>query len=285
MDKHFEEYQHYGQCLCVTNGMVELKIPLQFGIRIIYCALTGRENMFYEQPVDEKDLCTPEGWRIYGGHRIWVAPEGAETYYPDNQPVRYSFIGDCLRIEQETDKYLNIQKSIEVSFNTDDSSCIRLRHIIKNVGKKPLKCSAWTVSAMAYGAVVSVPFIGTQGGFSPQRYISLWGDTDLRDPRMSFETDKVIFRHAADDRYLKVGMWCKPGVARCVSQGQMLEKRFHVYSDSPYPDNNVNVEVYQCRHMMEFEILGPLVELNPGEEASHMEFWRITDAHDVDAPV
>jgi hypothetical protein len=278
MDKHFEEYLHYGQCLCVTNGTVELKIPLQFGIRIIYCALAGRENIFYEQPFDEKDLCTPRGWRIYGGHRIWVAPESDATCCPDEKPVTYSFAGDRLRVEQEIDKQLNVQKSLEVSFDADDPYGVKLRHTVKNMGEVPLKCSVWTVSAMAYRSVVSVPFAGKRGGFTPQRFISLWGDTDLCDPRLNLETDRVVFRHAADEKYFKIGLWCRAGMARCVSHGQLLEKRFDVLDGLSYPDGGVNVEVFQCRHMMEFEVLGPLTELDSGEEASHTEYWRITDA-------
>jgi hypothetical protein len=261
----------------VTNGTVELKIPLQFGIRIICCALKGRENMFYEQPADEKDLCAPSGWRIQGGHRIWAAPEGDETYYPDNQPVAYSFIGDSLRVVQQPDEFLHVQKSLEVFFDAEDPSCVRLRHTIKNVGSTTVKRSVWTVSAMAYGSVLGVPFAGTQGGYTPQRFISLWGDTDICDPRLCRETDRVLFRHAADARYFKMGLWCRAGMARCISQGQMLEKRFDVYDSLTYPDNNVNIEVFQCRHMMEFEVLGPLVELAPDAEASHLERWRVTD--------
>lgn len=277
MDKYLDTYRYYGRCICITNGTVELKIPLQLGIRIIYCALKGRNNIFYEQPIDEMELSTPEGWRIYGGHRIWVAPESDKTYYPDNAPVIYSTIGDVLRVEQRTDEYLNVQKFLEVNFEPDDPSCVLLRHTIKNVGSSTIRLGIWTVSAMAYGTVLSVPFAAAPGGYSPQRFISLWGNTDICDPRLCLENDKLEIRHAADSRYFKLGLWCKSGVARSISHGQVLEKRFDVFADRCYPDNNVNIEVYQCRHMLEFEVLGPLLELAPNEEASHVERWRITD--------
>jgi hypothetical protein len=233
--------------------------------------------MFYEQPSDENELCTPKGWRIYGGHRIWVAPESDETYYPDNMPVVHSLIGDVLRVEQGMDEYLNVQKFLDVSFDADDLACVWLRHTIRNVGSSTIKLGIWTVSAMAYGTVLSVPFAGAQGGFTPQRFISLWGNTDICDPRLCWETDRLVFRHTADSRYFKIGLWCQAGAARSISHGQALEKHFDVFADRTYPDNNVNIEVFQCRHMMEFEVLGPLMELAPNEEASHLERWRITD--------
>jgi hypothetical protein len=280
MENHLEDYNDFGRCLHISNGIVELKIPLQFGIRIIYCALKGRENIFYEQPTDEKDLRSQNGWRIYGGHRIWAAPECDETYFPDNQPVSYSFSETGLSVVQPPDEYLHVQKSLEIHFDTEDMACVWLRHTIRNVGSSVTKLGIWTVSAMAYGSVLSIPFVGKRGGCVPQRFISLWGDTDIRDPRVLWETDRLVFRHAADDRYFKMGLWCQEGVARCAVKGQMLEKHFDTCPNLAYPDNNVNIEVFQCRHMMEFEVLGPFVELAPGEEAVHLERWRITDIPD-----
>jgi hypothetical protein len=276
MDLRIETYRHFGRCLCITNHTVELKIPLQYGIRIISFALKGRENIFYEQPSGEKELSTPEGWRIYGGHRIWVAPESNKTYYPDNQPIAYSLNDDVLCVEQPVDEYLNIIKTLEVKFDKDPA-CVWLRHKIKNVSKSYKKLGIWTISAMAYGAVLSVPFAGVQGGYSPQRFMSLWGNTDICDPRLCYEADKVVFRHDDYSKYFKMGLWCQSGEAHCISRGQVLEKRFDVFANQLYPDNHVNVEVFQCKQMMEFEVLSPLVELAPNEEVTHLERWRITD--------
>ena len=58
-------------------------VPLSYGIRIGHFALCGGENVFYEQPKDMTELTTPEGWRLRGGHRFWVAPESEKTYCPD----------------------------------------------------------------------------------------------------------------------------------------------------------------------------------------------------------
>jgi hypothetical protein len=281
MEHYTDTYRHFGACLCMTNGVIEMKIPLQFGIRIIYCALAGRENIFYEQPAEDTALCTPEGWRIYGGHRIWSAPESEKTYYPDNSPVSYAIIDRGVRVEQQADEYLSIQKTLEICFDDADPHSVSLRHGIKNVGSSAAKCSVWTISAMDYGAVLSVPFAGSKGGWTPKRFISLWGDTDMCDPRLYCEPGKMVFRHSADDRYFKMGLWCQAGEATCVSHGQVLEKHFDVYADQEYPDNSVNLEVFQCRQMMEFELLVPLKSLKPGEEVWQTERWRISEADDA----
>ncbi len=275
MKYHFEEYKHFGRCLCVTNGFVLLKIPLSFGLRIIYCSVSGRENIFYEQPADTAYLTAPSGWRIFGGHRLWLAPESEKSYYPDNSSIKYDIEENEIKLEQDADKYLHIIKYIKICFSEDDPSVLSVTHIVKNNGNKELCAGVWTVSAMAAGAVIEIPFNGTKEGYAPGRNISLWRDTNLGDSRLKVSSEKISIYHKPLNNYFKIGLWCDEGRAACISNGQKFEKKAEVFKDRDYPDNNVNVEVFQCPQMLEFELLGPLSKIPPGESISFTEQWKV----------
>ncbi len=280
MKNHIEDYRHFGKCICLTNEFIELKIPLSFGIRIIYCSLKGERNIFYEQPVDADYLKNENGWRIYGGHRLWLAPESDKTYYPDNEEISYHTGSNSVRFEQPADSYLDVIKSLEIRFPDTDPSLIELEHTVRNIGDKDLYTGLWTISAMAPGSVAEIPFSGFESGYSPGRYISLWGETDLSDPRFDINPEYIKFKHLPLDNYSKIGLWNRDGTASCITNGQKLDKRIQVFNDRKYPDNNVNFEFYQCRHMLEFEILSPLMNIKPGEVATFKEQWQVSLARE-----
>ncbi len=90
MKTSFRNYKHFGDCLWLEHGTWEMGIPLSFGLRILFFARAGQENVFFEQPPDADYLTTPEGWRIYGGTRLWFAPESEHPLYqPEGQPISY----------------------------------------------------------------------------------------------------------------------------------------------------------------------------------------------------
>ena len=79
-------------CLRLSNAEVELIIATDIGIRILHFGFIGGKNIFYLSP---EDLGKTGGdhWRIYGGHRLWHAPEAIpRTYSPDNEPHQVFFL-------------------------------------------------------------------------------------------------------------------------------------------------------------------------------------------------
>src|SRR5882724_10707051 len=63
---HFE---HCENCWRLSNGIVDLVVPIDFGPRIMRFGFCDSENLFkIFDPVEK-------GARIRGGHRMWVAPE------------------------------------------------------------------------------------------------------------------------------------------------------------------------------------------------------------------
>ena len=273
------QYKHFGACIWLQNGVWELGIPLCFGARIIYFSLAGKENVFYEQPEDAAYLTTPEGWRIYGGTRLWLAPENEHALYaPERRPVDVAWRGETLVITQLEDVNLHAVKQIEIC-ETDDKHSVRLTYRIRNVGSEALVGAPWAVSAMREGGVLTVPFGAERDAITakPERVLSLWNNTAMNDPRLRFGCEMVEISQRAQDEYFKIGLLCRSGEARYTLSDQVFTKTFPTYPGAAYPDGGVNLEVYACRWMLEFETLAPLQTILPGQAAEHVECWTIQE--------
>ena len=77
-------YRGWPNAYRLSNGIVELTVLADVGPRVISYKFIGDENQFYEID-DQAGLTGGAQFRLYGGHRLWVSPEGPSTYYPDNQ--------------------------------------------------------------------------------------------------------------------------------------------------------------------------------------------------------
>lgn len=263
-------YKHYGKCLLISNDTIEVIIALEFGIRILRFAFCGEENILYEQPKDAGYLTKPSGWRVYGGHRLSVAPESDKTYFPDNTPISYKLTDMGVILTQQQDRFLDVIKEIELWL---DKNTLKIKHTIKNVGKGPLNVGIWPITSVCKGGTLEIPFKAKKGGAKPQRFISIWGDTKINDVRLKFEDEQVVISHIPFEGYFKMGFWCNEGTVSFRNNRMLLIKSFDVNPSCKYPDNNVNVEVYMCPHMMEIETLSMALNIIPGNKASHTEIW------------
>ncbi|MDR0720204.1 MAG: hypothetical protein LBF78_11265 [Treponema sp.] len=283
MSKRFSHskkvYKYFGNCLFVGNGIFEVIVPLEFGIRILGFSCAGNANLFYEQEKGADYLCTKEGWRVYGGHRFAFAPESEKTYWPDNVPVRYSVLEDGIGLEQEQDGYMNIVKSMEIRFSGEE---LIVDHRIRNVGTEELYGAPWTITELAAGGVMTMPWscpkilpLPGDDDALPNRFVSMWNTTSLADSRLRFERELVEIKQLPVDDYFKLGFRSEAGILRYKNRNGEFIKKARYESAAVYPDNNVNLEVYACRYMIELETLAPLCFLKPGEICEHRELWNI----------
>ena len=80
-------YRGWPNCYRLSNGILELIITADVGPRIIRFGFVGQDNEFAEFE-DMMGQTGGDEWKIYGGHRLWHAPEiPGRTYFPDNTPV------------------------------------------------------------------------------------------------------------------------------------------------------------------------------------------------------
>ena len=269
-----QTHPYFGKCLYITNEIVELMIPLSYGIRIGHFALCGEDNVFFEQPHDMEELSTPEGWRVRGGHRFWVAPEEEEVYYPDNESIGYKIDGDSVLLTQQDDPWLRAKKSIRITFGVDAS--VQLEHCLENTGKQDRTCSIWGITSVAPGGVQHIPLKAYDGGYHPRHWVSMWSYTDLADHRVKYSREEILLNHEPIDQRYKIGVDRPNGPVWYENRGVVFEKDFPVdQKESVYPDKDVSYETFMCQYMVEMESLSTLHTIAPGESFTHTEIWRL----------
>lgn len=271
--KHnIQNHPIYGKCLFADNGIIEVGIPLEFGLRVGHFAFCGGKNVFFEQPADMTAFTTDQGWRIRGGHRLWLAPERSEDYYPDNAPIAYEVSGDTIVLTQTEDPWLRVVKQFVLTF---DGSRLQVTHKITNTGASPLECSLWAISVVAPGGTETINFQRRDGGMDHWHRISMWDYTSLGDPRVSYTRDQIVIRHQPLDERYKIGVGHPYGPIRYENGDTVFLKHFAVDPQKRYPDADVSYETYCSRYMMELESLSPLETVAPGGQLEHTEVWEL----------
>ena len=271
MHSFCNEYHQFGKCLFISTDKACAVFSLEFGPRILAFSLCGYANIFYEQPLDADFLCTSDGWRVHAGTRLWLAPESLRTYFPDNSPVDYRIVGEKVVLTQSEDPWMGIRKTISAEFS--DSDTLEIDYRIENRRELPINGSPWAVSSVRLGGVLNIPWTGSSGQSNPDRFISIWNATSLSDERLRFEHDCVSITPSERDEYFKIGLLCPSGEVSYSLPDQTFIKKFS--SIGPFADNNVNLEVFCCRQMIEIETLGKQQTLQYGQSAIHHEQWQI----------
>lgn len=260
----------------LTNGLIELVITGEVGPRVIHCGLLGGRNLFAEYR-DQWGKTGGDDWRIYGGHRLWHAPEiEPRTYMPDNGPVAFEPLPDGVRVVQATEPLTGIQKSIEITLATAAPKA-KLVHRLTNQGVWPVQLAPWALSVMAPGGVAVLP-LPPRGehprDLLPASTLTLWTYTNLSDARWTWGREVVLLRQA-DAPPQKIGMSVPDGWLAYVLEGTLFVKQFGFQPGAAYPDMGCSAECFTNRDMLELESLGPLTTLAPGQTVEHVETWSV----------
>lgn len=153
------EYRNWKTVFKISNDLVQLVVSTEVGPRILFYGFRGEENEFHEIP-DHSGRGGDQIFRVYGGHRLWVSPEVARTYYPDNSPVSVkrhenSFI--FAAPPESESPGTNLQKEIEIKL-AETGSRVTVKHRIRNHSGKATKMAPWALSVMAGGGRPFSPF-------------------------------------------------------------------------------------------------------------------------------
>lgn len=281
-----EEIQdgHWGKCIRLTNGVVDLVATLDKGPRIIRFGVVDGPNEFCESTEPEIDSPVEQefqafgnegNWHIRGGHRLWVAPEALpRTYYPDNKPVNYEKLENGVRLTPPLQNWTQFQLEMEVRMNEDGE--VTVNHKITNHGPWPVECAVWAVSAMKVGGFEVVPQSKKEAGLLHNRTLSLWIYTDMADSRVTWGTDYITLRPTSKaDHAFKFGVHSEHGYAAYFNHGNLFVKRYTPVENGSYPDGGVSYETYTDATVCEMEILGVLQTLASGQTAENAETWNL----------
>lgn len=276
-------YEYFGKCLHIQNGIVEMLVTVDVGPRIISFNLMNEKNIMC---VDRDERSTMSGgefaevfgdkkWYIYGGHRLWFSPEhNPRSYYPDNDKVDYKIDGNKVIFTPPAQSENGLQMALSVEFT--DTEEVIVGHEITNLNNFDIEISPWAMTVVAENSVAILPQSDKDTGLLSNRNISLWPYTDLYDDRLFIDNKFITVKQNSDfDNRLKVGFNNEDGWLGMLNNNQFFVKKFKYNENAKYPDNHCNCECFTNDFMMEIESLGELKVLKNGDCVTHEERWYI----------
>ena len=269
-------YGGWPNCFRLTNGEVELIITGDVGPRIIRFGFVGDENEFAEF-TEQLGQVGGDEWRIYGGHRLWHAPEDKiRTYYLDNDPVEIIEESGSVRVTQSPETTTRVQKELVITLGA--ANRVIVRHYLRNLGLWPIELAPWALSVMAPGGlgIIPQPTRAHPDRLLPNRTLVLWPYTDMADARVHWGSKFILVRQDQKARTpFKIGLNASDGWFAYLHRGHLFLKTFEYAEEARYPDNGCSLEMYTNDRMLELETLGPLQRLLPGATVEHIEHWLL----------
>lgn len=271
-------YEGWPNCIRLCNDQIELIVTTDIGPRIVKFGFISKQNFLYIVP-GHSGTTGGDVWRIYGGHRLWLAPEAIPfSYNPDNDKVEFIVNDYSIKLIQPKESITGIVKEMEITLSKDKNE-IKVLHRLTNKNLKEVELSAWPITMLAANGRAILPQepYGEGDDFLlPSRSLALWQYTKINDPRWVWG-EKYI--QAKQDPSLtseqKIGVTNKQGWTAYYLNDEVLIKKFAFDPSAIYPDYNCNNEIYINENYLEIETLGPLVKLKPGEKLEHTEHWLL----------
>ena len=275
-------YRGWKNAYKLSNGTVELVVTTDVGPRIIFYGFRNGENLLHEVEQDAGKTGGSE-FRLYGGHRLWVSPEVERTYYPDNTPVTVSQHGNATRFTAQREDLppgTHLQKELEIEL-AETGSQVRITHRVTNHDTRLTTLAPWSPTMMRQGGRTILPLSPRiamdKDHYLPVGVFAIWSYTDFTDPRWALGRSYIQLQQLANPtgRFKEQmgGIFNPAGWGAYFREGQLFVKRAVVISGAQYPDFGCNFEVFTNPDFIELETLAPLVELQPGEVAEHVERW------------
>lgn len=264
-------------CILVSNDFVDLIATTDVGPRIIFFGWKNGENQLALLP-ETAGLTGGDQWRLYGGHRLWNAPEHfPNSYYPDNGPIELVEEKDFIRLVQPVEATTRIQKEIEIHLSPKQP-VVSIHHRLYNRAASSQLLSPWAITAFAPGGVGILPFEMDKDNPAPKPSLifSAWDYTDLADTRLQWHNQCLLVRQDNQtSRWLKVGLNSSLGVMAYLRGRDLFIKRYPIIASGEYPDNGSTSECWTNDVYLELESLAPLQMVETNQYAQHTEDWSL----------
>ncbi|MGD2101114.1 MAG: hypothetical protein PVG83_02680 [Acidimicrobiia bacterium] len=258
-------------------GPARVTITLDAGPRIVGYVLDEHRDLFADLPNVTIDHPSMGPFRMIGGHRLWRAPEIPRiTYQPDDRPVAVEQRDDGLTVTGPPDA----DGIVKVISMTQHVSLTIVDHVLRNEGPRPVRTAPWAITQLTPGGTAILPHgdDGDDDGVLPDRSVTVWPYTDLKDPGVSYEPGQTrVFSDDASTKW-KIGQPNRAGWLAYAADGAVFVKWAPLHDEHRvYPHLGASVEFYRDRRFVELESLSPVDELAPGGEMAHREVWTMIE--------
>lgn len=265
-------------CTRLANTAVSLLITHTVGPRILALHLGNGPNLFAELPHFTIPCPGANPLHLWGGHRLWHAPEvAARTYLPDDRPVSLEVLADGLRATPPVEERTGLQKSLTIRLPGEQATVI-IDHTLTNWGMWPVTCAPWAITQLKPGGVAILPQTAVPldaDGLLPNRTLALWPYTDMHSQHITWGNRYVLVTAQLSHGALKLGWPNRAGWLAYLWQGMLFVKQARFNPQATYYDFDSSSECYAHREFLELETLGPVTTIAPGESVTHQEVWQV----------
>jgi hypothetical protein len=267
-------------CLEVKFGNFTLLFTLSVGPRIISLKYGNSDNLFAELPDASLDYLNGGKFHLYGGHRLWLAPEDpALTYIPDDWPVNVNSQPGTVELTQEVDRKTGLRKIIRVQ-DSGNKDAVIVDHLVCNEGSSDKKIAPWAITQMKIGGTAVLPLKSTnvESPFLPDRSLILWPYTDIYDERIHVHKDFIFVQTLPkNEKAVKVGVSNTQKWAAYYTAPYLFIKYSNKADNGCSLDLGAEAQCYCDNKCLELETLGLYQVVRPGETVVHREIWRIAE--------
>ena len=272
------DFGGWKNCIRISNADCELVVSTEVGPRILRFGFIDGQNFFHLVP-DDAGKTGGEQWRLYGGHRLWIAPEAIpRTFYPDNYPVSYERDDLSVRLSSDKETVSGVIKEIKIHLSRDKNQ-VRVTHRLTNMNDQSIELCAWGLSMMAQHGRAIIPQEPWGDGddyLLPARTMALWQYTQMNDPRWTWGNKYIQAKqdpeHPSEQ---KIGVTNKQGWTAYCLKNEILIKKFAFDPKANYIDGGSNHETYINGQFLEIETLSSNELVAPGESIEHTEYWLL----------
>ena len=266
------------ECVSIGNRRLTLVITQSTGPRILSLSLDGGENLLAEIP--DFTLNCPGGGQLHlwGGHRLWYAPEvAAITYLPDDQPVAVTPLPDGVIVTPPMEAATGLQKEWLIRL-PDETATVVIDHRLTNRGAATVTCAPWAITQLKTGGLAILPQAAgprDAEGLQPNRSLALWPYTDINSPFLQWGHRCVLISAELSAGALKIGFPNPVGWLAYHWRDTLFVKYAAYDPAADYYDFGSSSQCYCNARFLELETLGPRVTLAPGATTWHREVWQV----------
>lgn len=274
-------YRGWPDSYRLTAGDYSLVVVPEIGGRIMEYSLAGK-NVLWEN-ADEFGRTYPVAadWKNYGGYKTWVSPEDLVGWPPDfmldagkaNVEVLQNPKGlPVLKVTGAPSAKMGIYFTKEITL--DENGDVTINQHMHNISGKAISNGIWDVTQVQTPCVVAFP-VNKKTKFKDGlsfRTTEARSSTQYEFKEgLCFTTYKGEIGDVTSDSPGPWMIWFKDDLAFVKSFGPIDWK-------SDFPDNGSTCEVFTSKPQLgyvEMEILGPVVDLKPGEETELVGKWHV----------
>jgi hypothetical protein len=258
----------------LSLGEAAMVVVTEIGPRILSLSAGGGPNLLF---VDE-GLAGQQGgaeWVNYGGHRIWVSPETASTYAPDNGRCEVEVSDDGLTALSPVEPRTGLRKRLTIAAQ---GRRFVVEQGVLNTVATVYTGAVWALTCVAPGGVIAFPW-GRGGDNWDLKKVVYWKKwiavgTDVNSQQWQPGPD--LFKVVPTGEVGKVGTNSPEGWIALCREDATFVKAHRWVSGARYPDEDCSMQIYTCPQLVEMETLSPLTTFWPGEEVAHREIWTVT---------